>query len=47
MARIKLNFPEEVVFSTEIDIRITDLNYGGHVANDVFLGLAHEVRLQF
>src|SRR5215210_1537630 len=34
-------------FSTIITIRITDLNYGGHVGNDVFLSLIHEARLQF
>jgi acyl-CoA thioester hydrolase len=47
MERIKLNLPENFSFSTNIKIRITDLNYGGHVGNDSFLSLIHEARQQF
>lgn len=47
MDRIKIRLPEIFRFTTEIDIRITDLNYGGHVGNDTFLGLAHEARCRF
>lgn len=47
MERIKINLPEIFTFSTTIKIRITDLNYGGHVGNDSFLSLVHEARLQF
>ena len=47
MERIKLNLPEHFNFSTTIKIRITDLNYGGHVGNDSFLSLIHEARQQF
>ena len=47
MARIKIELPEEFTFSTKIPIRITDLNYGGHVGNDTILGLIHEARVQF
>ena len=47
MERIKINLPETFTFSTTIQIRITDLNYGGHVGNDSFLSLVHEARLQF
>ncbi|MBC7722500.1 MAG: thioesterase family protein [Pedobacter sp.] len=47
MERIKINLPETFTFSTTIKIRITDLNYGGHVGNDSFLSLVHEARLQF
>lgn len=47
MARIKIELPEQFAFSTEIPIRITDLNYGGHVGNDTVLSLIHEVRVQF
>lgn len=28
-------------------MRITDLNYGGHVGNDSILSLIHEIRVQF
>jgi acyl-CoA thioesterase FadM len=30
-----------------LPVRITDLNYGGHVGNDRILGLLHELRVQF
>lgn len=39
--------PAHFSFSTKISIRITDLNYGGHVGNDSFLSLIHEARQQF
>lgn len=47
MNRIKLNLPPVFPFTTELAIRITDLNYGGHVGNDVFLSLIHEARQQY
>jgi acyl-CoA thioester hydrolase len=47
MARIKIELPEQFNFSTKIPIRITDLNYGGHVGNDTVLSLIHEARVQF
>ena len=47
MARIKIELPEQFTFSTKIPIRITDLNYGGHVGNDTVLSLIHEARVQF
>ena len=47
MARIKLLMPEQKIFSTEIAVRITDINYGNHVGNDAFVRLIHEVRVQW
>ena len=47
MERIKINLPDNFKFSTTLQIRITDLNYGGHVGNDSFLSLIHEARQQF
>jgi acyl-CoA thioester hydrolase len=47
MARIRIELPEKFNFSTKIPIRITDLNYGGHVGNDTVLTLIHEARVQF
>ena len=47
MARIKIDLPEHFAFKTSISIRITDLNYGGHVGNDKILSLIHEARVQF
>ena len=47
MARIKLQFTSEFLFSTTIPVRITDLNYGNHLANDKVLSILHEARIQF
>lgn len=47
MARIKVDLPEQFTFTTIIPIRITDLNYGGHVGNDTILSIIHEARVQF
>jgi acyl-CoA thioester hydrolase len=47
MARIKIDLPDSFSFSTAIVIRITDINYGGHVGNDAILSLIHEARLQY
>jgi acyl-CoA thioester hydrolase len=47
MPKTKLILPEHFSFVTEIPVRITDLNYGGHVGNDSVLSLIHEIRVQF
>src|SRR5436305_11312497 len=47
MSRIRIDIPEKFIFSTDIEIRITDLNYGGHVGNDTILSLVHEARVRF
>ncbi len=47
MARIKLTIPEQKIFSTEIAVRITDINYGNHVGNDALVSMVHEVRMQW
>lgn len=47
MNRIKIDLPPDFRFSTTLTIRVTDLNYGGHVGNDTFLSLIQEARQQF
>lgn len=47
MARVKIELPEKFIFETLIDVRISDINYGGHVGNDAILAIAHDARLQF
>lgn len=47
MPRIKLDMPDSYIFSTKIPIRISDINYGNHLANDALLSIIHETRLQF
>lgn len=47
MPRIKIQLPATFQFTTLIPIRITDINYGGHVGNDTVLSIIHEARMQF
>jgi acyl-CoA thioester hydrolase len=47
MGRIKLELPSEFIFKTSMEVRIGDVNYGGHVGNDSILTLIHEARLRF
>lgn len=47
MARIKLQLPEQLSFKTSIPVRISDLNYGNHVGNQVYLEYMQEARMQF
>lgn len=47
MPRIKLHLPENFSFHTLLPLRITDINYGGHLGNDAVLSLMHEARMQF
>jgi len=47
MQRIKIELPENFQFVTDIPVRITDLNYGGHVGNDTILTIIHEARMQY
>jgi len=47
MSRVKIELPKEFLFKTEIPIRISDINYGGHLGNDAVLSIAHEARLRF
>lgn len=47
MNRIKIQLPELFSFSLQMQIRVTDLNYGGHVGNDTILSLLQEARQQF
>ncbi|WP_439506976.1 thioesterase family protein [Sediminibacterium sp.] len=47
MNRIKINLPNQFNFAIQMQIRVTDLNYGGHVGNDTILSLLQEARQQF
>ncbi|MBE9609838.1 acyl-CoA thioesterase [Chitinilyticum piscinae] len=47
MPRLKLDLPEPLLFRTTLEIRVTDLNYGNHLANHALLGLLHEARLRW
>lgn len=46
MSRVKIKFPEQKPLHTaSIAVRITDVNYGGHVGNDSILSIIHEARM--
>ena len=47
MPRIKIEMPEKFIYKTEIPVRITDINYGGHLGNDSLLSIIHEARVRF
>ena len=47
MARVKIALPPVFLFTTQLPVRITDLNYGAHLGNDALLSLLHEARVQF
>jgi acyl-CoA thioester hydrolase len=47
MARITIDLPSKFIFKVEIPVRVTDINYGGHVGNDSILSIIHEARIQF
>jgi YbgC/YbaW family acyl-CoA thioester hydrolase len=44
---MKIEMPDKWSYSTEIEVRVTDLNYGNHLANQQFLAYAHEARVRF
>jgi acyl-CoA thioesterase FadM len=46
MARATLDLPEVYVFSTQLTVRINEINYGGHLGNDSILAMIHEARLR-
>ena len=45
MPRLKLVPLETYSFETDIVVRVTDLNYGGHLGNDRLMSLVHEARV--
>ncbi len=47
MERAKIKLPEKFNFSTEVKIRVSDINYGNHLGNDAVLSLAHEARIRY
>jgi acyl-CoA thioester hydrolase len=47
MARVKLSIPEHTIFTTDIAVRITDINYGNHLGNDALVSILQEARMQW
>lgn len=47
MARIRINLPEKFEYSTEIPVRISDINFANHLGHEKILPLVHEARVRF
>lgn len=48
MARVKFALPSEIhVYQGELEVRVSDLNYGAHLGNDRVLTLCHEARVKW
>src|SRR5687767_2887094 len=47
MSRIQIDLPEKFLFTTELTVRASDLNYGNHVGHDTVLTLMQEARVNF
>lgn len=48
MARLNLVFPEDqFYFTTQLTVRITDINAGRHLANDSMISMISEARARF
>ena len=47
MARVKIDMPESYRFITQLPVRITDINYGGHLGNDAIVSILQESRVRY
>jgi len=47
MSRVEVSFPEKSHFSTELTVRIGDINYGNHLGHDRMVTMIHEARILF
>lgn len=47
MARVRLDIDVHFKFSAELAVRVSDLNYGNHLAHDAVLTLMQEARVMF
>src|SRR6185437_3898512 len=47
MDRITIPLINKPIFSTSLQVRVYDLNYGNHLGHDSLVSLIHEARVQF
>jgi acyl-CoA thioesterase FadM len=47
MVRTTLELPQQFLFSTDIPVRISDINYNNHLGHDSIIMLIHEARVRF
>ena len=46
MARVKLQLPDTFLYSTDLRVRIGDINHASHVGNDAILKFLNEARVR-
>lgn len=46
MARLEIPMPDTFSFTTDIVVRITDINYGQHLGHDSVMSILHEARVR-
>lgn len=47
MARITLDFNGEIIFTAILEVRVSDINYGGHLGNDRLVAILQEARVKW
>ena len=47
MDRVNINLPEEFEFCTELEVRMADVNAGGHLGNHCLIALLNEGHLKY
>jgi len=47
MINYKIQEIEKIIFSTELIVRVGDINYGNHLGHDSLISLLHEARVRF
>ena len=47
MGRVEIELPAAFPFAVELEVRVSDLNYGNHLGNDAVLSLIHEARRRY
>jgi acyl-CoA thioester hydrolase len=47
MARVEIKLPDEFTFSLDMEVRISDINMGGHLGNERLLAMFNNVQLKF
>lgn len=47
MARVQVELPSQFIYETTIAVRVSDLNYGNHLAHDAIITIMQEARVSF
>ena len=42
-----IEYPKSTLYEMEIPVRISDVNYGGHLGHDALISILHEARFRF